>query len=73
MNHKKKLCENKDFCNVITPSEDTKVILKNRPQQKWVNIFHQVFQCLQYHHLKAQKISMMYTDLKIEWKSVVNL
>ena len=26
---------------------------KIRPQQKRVNIFHQVFQCLQYRHLKV--------------------
>ena len=29
---------------------------KNNPEnlfKKYVNIFHQVFQCLQYHHLKA--------------------
>ena len=28
-------------------------------------IFHQVLQCLQYLHLEAQKISMMYTEVKI--------
>ena len=32
---------------------DAKIIRKICPQQKQVNIFHQVFHCLQYHHLKA--------------------
>ena len=36
-------------------------------------IFHQVFQCLKYHHLKALKIKMMCTEVKIVWKSFVNL
>ena len=31
-----------------------------------MNIFHRVFQCLHYHHLKASKISLMYIELKIE-------
>ena len=93
----KKVCENKDFCNVAMLSEgtrilefnqyhnlirhhllimqifnvhqeglmDVKIILKIYLQQKQVNISHQVFQCVQYHDLKAQKISMMYTDVKI--------
>ena len=34
---------------------DVKIILKIHSQQKQANIFHQVFQCLQYDHLKAQK------------------
>ena len=25
----KKVCQNKDFCNVIMPSEDTKILIKN--------------------------------------------
>ena len=29
------------------------------------NIFHQVLQCLQYCHLQAQKISMLYIEAKI--------
>ena len=34
-------------------------------QQKQANMFHQVFPCLQYHHLKAQKVSMTYIEVKI--------
>ena len=80
----KRVCENKDFCNTIMPSEDTKtleinqcqksdkapfiiyadleciienmdvnIILKIHLKQKLMNIFHQVFQCLQNLHLKA--------------------
>ena len=78
----KKVCENKDFCNVIMPSEDTKILkfnqyqksdkatfviyedlacliekidgCKNNPQNSFTTkVFHQVFQCLQYHHLKV--------------------
>ena len=41
------------------------IILKMHSQQKYANIFHQVFQCLQYRHLKPYKISMMYTEVKI--------
>ena len=37
---------------------------ENPPQQKYEYIFHQIFQCLQYRHLKVQKISMMYTGVK---------
>ena len=43
---------------------DTKIIFKIHPQQKQANIFHQVFQCLRYRHLKAWKRSMMYTEVK---------
>ena len=32
LNHIKKLCENKDFCNVVMPSEDTKVLFFNQYQ-----------------------------------------
>ena len=32
---------------------DTKIILKIHLQQKYANIFHQVFQCLQYFLLEA--------------------
>ena len=81
----KKACGNKDFCNVIMPSEDTKILEFNQYQKsdkapfviyadleslrekidgyknnsenpsrtKFNNIFHQVFQRLQYRHLKA--------------------
>ena len=34
-------------------------------QKKLLNIFHQVFQCLQYPSLKAKEISIMYTEIKI--------
>ena len=61
--HKKK-SENEYFCNVIMPSGDTKVLefnryeksddgCKNNRGSSFTNIFHQVFQCLQYHHLKT--------------------
>ena len=40
----------------------------NHLQQKKLNIFHQVFQCLQYQRLKNEKISMMYTEVKT-WKN----
>ena len=32
---------------------DAKIILKIHLQQESVNMFHEVFQCLQYRHLKA--------------------
>ena len=32
---------------------DVKIIVKIHLEQKQVNIFQQIFQCLQYHHLKA--------------------
>ena len=44
---------------------DVKIILAHYLQQKQVNIFHQDFQYLQYQQFKAQKISMMYTEVKI--------
>ena len=31
-----------------------------------MNLLHQVFQCLQYRHLKAYEISMMHTEKKLE-------
>ena len=77
--------KNKDFCSVVMPSVDTKIlefnqyqksyktasiiyadfeslikkwmdvkiILKNHVQQKHVNIFHQIFQCLKHRHLET--------------------
>ena len=42
---------------------DVKRNLKIRLQQKLVNIFHQIFKCLQYRHLEALKISIMYTEV----------
>ena len=41
-----------------------KIILKNHPQQKYVNIFHQVFQST-ITPFKSIKISMIYTEIKI--------
>ena len=51
---------------------DVKIILKIHSQQNYANIFHQVIQCLQYYRLKSWKISMMYIEVKIVWKSSVN-
>ena len=49
---------------------------KNNPEnsstKKQVNIFHYVFQWLQYLHLEANKKSMMYREVKTVWKSFVN-
>ena len=44
---------------------DIKTILKIHLQQNEANIFHQIFQCLQYLNLEAKKISMIYTEIKI--------
>ena len=41
-----------------------KIILKNHLQQKYVNIFHQVFQST-ITPFKSIKISMIYTEIKI--------
>ena len=49
---------------------DVKIILKLHLQQKYLKFhevevsFHEVFQCLEYHHLKAIEKSMMYTEVK---------
>ena len=51
---------------------DVKIILKIHLQQIQANIFHQVFQCLQYLHLEASKIGMIYREVNIVWKSFVN-
>ena len=80
----KNVSENKDFCKVIIPSEEIKILEFNQyqksdkaplifyadlecfiekidgckknpkysPIKKLGNIFHQLFQCLQYHHLE---------------------
>ena len=32
-NHLKEVCQNKDFCNVIMPSEDTKILEFNQHQK----------------------------------------
>ena len=44
----KKVCENKDFCNVIMPSEDTKVLEFNQYQKsdKAPFIMHADFECI---------------------------
>ena len=34
-------------------TDGCKIILKNHLQQKWRNILHQVFQCLQYLYLET--------------------
>ena len=44
---------------------NVKTILKIHKQQKYLNIFYQDFQYLQYRHLKAQKINIMYTEIQI--------
>ena len=93
----KKVCENKDFCSIVMPSEYTEILefnqyqksdkapfiiyadvecliektdeCKNNPENssatKRANIFHQVFQCLQYLRLEAHKISMMHIKVKV--------
>ena len=45
-----------------------KIILKTRPKQEQDQDFHG----LQYRHLKGQKIGMMYTEVKIVRKKIVN-
>ena len=37
----------------------------NHLQQNELNLFHYVFLCLHYHHLKTQRIRIMYTEVKI--------
>ena len=44
---------------------DVEIVLRIHLQQTEANIFHEVFHCLQYLHLEAYKISMMYTEVKI--------
>ena len=96
----KKVHENKDFCNVVIPSADNKILKFSQHQKSYIILtyfeglmekfdgcknntenssitkvvehIHQLFQCLLYHHLKAQKISMMYTEVKIAGKSFVD-
>ena len=41
---------------------DAKIILKNYVQHKQVDIFHQVFQCPQYYHLKIESKYDLYRD-----------
>ena len=41
-----------------------RLILKNHPRQKQVNVFPVYIQCLQYGHLMAKKIIMMYAEVK---------
>ena len=40
---------------------------KNNSESSYTTAYW-VFQCLQYHHVKAQKISMMYTEANVVWK-----
>ena len=47
MESHKKVCENKNFCNLITPSEGTEILDLNQSR-----IFHQVFQRVQYRHIE---------------------
>ena len=44
---------------------DVNIILKIIPQQRPAKIFHQVFECLHYLHLKPEKISLTYREIKI--------
>ena len=32
----KKICENKDFCNVVMPSEDSKILKFNQNPKTWL-------------------------------------
>ena len=54
-----------DLESLILKINDAKIILKNYLRQTRADIFRQVSQCLQYYYLKAYKISMMYTEVKI--------
>ena len=54
-----------DLESLIKKLMNVKIILKNHPKQKKVDIFQQVFQGLRYRHLKTQKISMMQAEVKI--------
>ena len=51
MNLVKKVCENKGFCNIVMPFEDTK-ILEFSQYKKFDKATFQIFQCLQYCYLK---------------------
>ena len=44
----KKVCENKDFCNVVMPFEDTKILEFNKHQKsdKVTFIIYSDFECL---------------------------
>ena len=48
LNHIKKLCEKKDFCNVAVPSEDTKILEFNQCQKsdKAAFIIYTALECL---------------------------
>ena len=47
---------------------DLECIIEKTDRCKKGNIFVLVFQCLQYRHLKALKISMMYMEIKLHEK-----
>ena len=38
---------------------------KSSTTKAGVNIFYQVFRCLQYHNFKVSKINVMFTEIKI--------
>ena len=54
-----------DLEYIIERLMDLKLILKNHLQQNEPNIFHQVFQYLQYIFIQKQNIGMMYAEVKI--------
>ena len=45
-----------------------KIILKNHLQKKYVNTFTVDIQYLRYRHLNTEKISMIYTKVKINFR-----
>ena len=51
---------------------DVKIIVTINLHQKYVNIFHQIFQCPEYLNLEEQIISMMYIEMKTVRKSFVS-
>ena len=61
-----------DFECIIEKMDGCKNNPENSSTTKVSELFHQLFQCLQYLYLEAQKISVMYTEVKIACKSFVN-
>ena len=57
----KKVCENKDFCNVIVPSEDTEILEFNQYQN--LTKHHLLF--MQILHVIVEKIDRCKKILKI--------
>ena len=100
-----RVCENKDFCSVIMPSEDTKILefnqyqksdkapfiiyadleyliektdrCKNNPQNSFTTKVGEHippgFSMSTIWSFKSIEVSIMYIDVKIVWKSFVNL